>query len=106
MLRKVGFGAGFWAVMFLAVSALMVTPLPLIWQSILEIIIAGAAGYVLGILYFKKQPSDVKGAVVLDVTWILVGIVLAAKMTHGGQLMARPQIEPMVKPPAPPSAAI
>ena len=38
MLRKIGFGAGFWAVMFLAVSALMVTPLPLIWQSILEII--------------------------------------------------------------------
>ncbi|MFA5021121.1 MAG: hypothetical protein WC517_03615 [Patescibacteria group bacterium] len=142
MVRKIGLGVGFWAVMFLAVSALMVTPLPAIWQRIFEIIVAGVAGYILAMIYFKKTPGDLKAGVILAVIWFVVslvldllitiqyvkgtgsymdglkmfysaktfwvstlamvaGVLLAAKMTRGGQVMSRPQTEPMVPPPKP-----
>ena len=132
----IGLGAGFWVIMFIGVSAIMVALLSEIWQKILEIILAGVAAFILARLYFKKQPGEVKDALVLGIAWFIVGtildllitiqyvkaganyfaglktfygtwnlwvgfvlmfvgIIIAAKTTHGGELM---------KPPPPPSS--
>lgn len=81
MLRKIGLGAGFWAIMFIGVSAFMVTPIPDIWQKILEIVLAGAAGYILGLIYFKKTPGDIKDGLILGVIWFIVGGILDLLIT-------------------------
>lgn len=81
MLLKIGLGAGFWGIMFLGVCALMVTPLPALWQAILEIVLAGVAGYVLGMIYFKKNPGEVKDGIVIAVIWLVVGAILDLLIT-------------------------
>ncbi len=81
MLKKIGFGAGFWAVMFLAVSALMVTTLPSIWQKVLEIVIAGVAAYILAMIYFRKSPAGIKEGVALFITWFIVSGILDLLIT-------------------------
>ena len=81
MLRKIGFGAGFWGIMFLAVSALIISPLPNIWQKILEIIIAGIAAYVLAMIYFKKTPEDLRGVVILWAIWMIISAILDLLIT-------------------------
>jgi len=143
-----GLGAGMWAVMFIGISALMVTPLLAIWQTILEIILSGLAAFVLARFYFKKNPGDIKDGLILGIAWFIVGgildllvtiqyvkaggsylsglksfygmwslwvgfllmfigIVLAAKLTRGGELIkTQPQAPaPKVPPtsPVPPS---
>ena len=143
MVKKIGFGAGFWAVMFLGVSALIVTPIPSWLMIVLEIILAGAAGYVLGVIYFKKEPTDMVGGLVTAIIWlatatvldllltvqytrgvggnyvdglknfygawqtwasflVFIGaVVLAAKMTHGGEVIKKPVTKPVISQPQP-----
>ena len=81
MLLKIGLGAAFWGIMFLAVSAVMVTPLPVIAQQIIEIAVAAVAGFVLGRIYFKKNPGDLKQGVLTAVIWLLIGTVLDLLIT-------------------------
>ncbi|MFA6255310.1 MAG: hypothetical protein WC675_04765 [Patescibacteria group bacterium] len=76
-----GLGAGMWAVMFIGVCALMVTPLPVIWQQILEIILSGVAAFVLGRLYFRKHPGGVKDGLILGVSWFILGGILDLLVT-------------------------
>lgn len=76
-----GLGAGFWAVIFIGVSALMVTPLPAIWQKILEIILSAVAAFILAKLYFKKHPGDIKAGLILGVIWFIVGGILDLLVT-------------------------
>jgi len=138
-----GLGVGLWVVMFLGVFALMVSPMSDLVQKIGEIILAGVAGFVLAMLYFKKNPGDIKDGVVLWVAWLVIGtildllitiwfvkgsasyveglkmfygmwslwvsfvvmlggIVLAAKTTHGGDLMKQSPFEPTNRPPQQP----
>ncbi len=138
----IGLGAGFWVIMFIGISALMVTPLPVIWQKILEIILSGVGAFILARIYFKKNPSDIKAGIILGVAWFIVGgildllvtiqyvkaggtyvsglksfygmwnlwvgfllmfagIVLAAKLTRGGELMKSPS-QPLTPPPSTP----
>lgn len=81
MLLKIGLGAAFWGIMFLGVSAIMVTPLPLLAQHIIEIIIAAAAGFVLGKVYFKKHPADLKQGAITAVVWLVVATMLDLLVT-------------------------
>ena len=140
-----GLAAGLWAVMFIGVSAIMVTPLPLLWQKILEIILSFVAAFILAKIYFKKYPGDLKEGLILGVLWFVVGgildllvtiqyvkagasyliglktfyfmwnlwvgfalmfagIILAAKITHGGELMQRPPTFPTPRPKQPPTS--
>ena len=78
---KIGLGAAFWGIMFLAVSAVMVTPLPLVAQQLIEIVVAAAAGFILGKMYFKKNPGDLKQGVLTAVIWLLIGTVLDLLIT-------------------------
>lgn len=81
MLLKIGLGAAFWGIMFLAVSAVMVTPLPIIAQQLIEIIVAAVVGFILGRIYFKKNPGDMKQGVIIAVIWLLVSAVLDLLIT-------------------------
>ena len=81
MLKKIGYGAGFWAIMFIGVSALMVTPIPEIWQKILEIVLAGVGALILGLVYFKKAPGTIKNGLTLGVIWFIVGGILDLLIT-------------------------
>ena len=81
MLLKLGLGAAFWGIMFLAVSAVMITPLPLVAQQVIEIIVAAGAGFILGKIYFKKNPGDLKQGVMTAVIWLLIGTVLDLLIT-------------------------
>jgi hypothetical protein len=144
-----GLGVGLWAIMFIGVSAIMVTPLPDIAQKILEIILSGVAAFILAKIYFSKNPGDIKAGLILGVFWFVVegildllvtvqyvkaggtylsglkafysmwnlwlgfllmfvGVVLAAKLTRGGELMKKPPTQqpptqPPVAPPTPPT---
>ena len=129
-----------WAVMFIGVCALMVTPLPVIWQQILEIVLSGLAAFILARLYFKKNPGDIKDGLILGVAWFIVGgildllvtvqyvkagasyfsglksfygiwslwvgfllmfvgVIFAAKLTRGGELIKSASFVPPSKPP-------
>ncbi len=81
MVKRIGLGVGFWAVMFLAVSVLMVSGLPEIWQKILEIIVSGVAAYILARIYFKKSPGGIKDGVALAIIWLVVGGILDLLVT-------------------------
>jgi len=141
-----GLGAGFWAIMFIGISAFMVMPLPEILQQICGIILAGVAGFILAKIYFKKNPGDIKAGIVLAISWLivatildllitvqyvkaggtyidglkglygawnlwvgfflmLVGVVVAAKMIHGGDLMKKPPVQQPPSAPTPPPTA-
>lgn len=141
-----GLGAGFWAIMFIGISALMVIPMPMILQQIGGIILAGVVGFLLAKIYFKKNPGDIKAGIILGVTWFIVltvldllvtiqyvkaagsyvdglkslygawnfwigivamfvGIVVAVKLTHGGELMKRPSVQPSQPAPQQPPAS-
>lgn len=143
LLLALGLGAGMWGVMFIGVSAIMVTPIPPLLQKILEIILSGVAAFILARIYFKKQPGDLKEGLILGVCWFVVGgvldllvtvqyvkgsasffnglkmfygmwslwvgfllmfigIVVAAKLTRGGELMKQPPFPPIQKPPQAP----
>ena len=145
MLKKIGLGVGFWAIMFIGVAAIMLVAMRLIVQQILEIVLAGIAGYVLAMIYFKKTPGSIKDGAILAVIWLAVAtvldlaltiqyvkgsgsyvdglknfygswviwvsfivfigaVVLAAKMTHGGDVM-KPSSTPMSSPPQSPPPA-
>ena len=81
MVQKIGFGAAQWGIMFLAVSAIMITPLPDWWQKIIEIVVAGVASYILAMIYFKKHPATMKDAVMLWVIFMIVSAVLDLLIT-------------------------
>jgi len=139
-----GLGAGFWAIMFIGISALMVMPMPEILQQICGIILAGVTAFILAKIYFKKNPGDIKTGIILGVLWLitstaldllvtvqyvkaggsyvdglkslygawnlwvgfllmLVGVVAAAKMTHGGDLIKKPPVQQPPSGPKPPS---
>jgi len=76
-----GLSAGMWAIMFIGVSAFMVLPIAVIWQKILEIILSGAAAFVLGKLYFKKHPGGLKDGLILGVAWFIIGGILDLLVT-------------------------
>jgi len=80
-LLALGLGAGMWGVMFIGVSAIMVTPIPLLWQKILEIILSGVAAFILAKIYFKKHPGDIKEGLILGVCWFIVGGILDLLVT-------------------------
>ena len=142
MIKKIGLGVGFWAIMFIGVAAVMLISMPSIVQQILEIVLAGVAGYVLAMIYFKKTPGSLKDGAILAVIWLVVAtvldlaltvqymkgsggyvdglknlygkwelwvsfvvfigaVVLAAKMTHGGDVMKSP-VSPASPPQSPP----
>ncbi|MFA6215952.1 MAG: hypothetical protein WC768_05275 [Patescibacteria group bacterium] len=139
-ITAIALALGLWVVMFIGVSALMVAPLPAIWQKILEIVLSGAASFILARIYFKKNPGELKDGLALGAVWFLVGgvldllitvqyvkagagyfaglktfygmwnlwvgfllmfagVVLAAKMTHGGEIAKMPnQPQPPIMP--------
>ena len=76
-----GFGLGLWAIIFIGVSAIMVTPLALIWQKIAEIILVAVAAFILAKIYFKKNPGDLLQGFVLALSWFIVGIILDLLVT-------------------------
>ncbi len=76
-----GLGVGMWAIMFIGVSAFMVMPISLTWQKILEIILSGLAAFILGKLYFKKHPGELKDGLILGVAWFIVGGILDLLIT-------------------------
>ena len=76
-----GLGIGLWAVMFIGVSAFMVMPIAVIWQRILEIILSLIASFVLGRIYFKKNPGNLKDALILGAAWFIVGGILDLLIT-------------------------
>ncbi|MFA5022048.1 MAG: hypothetical protein WC508_03150 [Patescibacteria group bacterium] len=76
-----GLGAGFWAIMFIGVSAFMVMPIAVLWQRILEIILAVLASFILSRIYFKKYPSDLKEALALGIFWLVISAVLDLLIT-------------------------
>ena len=81
MVKKIGFGAAFWGIMFLSVSALLVSPLPDLWQKVIEIVVAGVASYVLAMIYFKKQPGGRAEGIKLWVLFMVVGTILDLLIT-------------------------
>lgn len=81
MLKKIGLGAGFWAIMFIGISAIMVIPMPTILQKILGIVLSGVAAYILGVIYFKKSPGEIKDGFILGVIWFIVSLVLDLLIT-------------------------
>lgn len=81
MLKKIGFGAGLWAIIFIGISALRVTPLPYSIYRILSIVVAMAGAFILGYLYFKEKPGDFKQGLVLGLLWFAVGTVLDLLVT-------------------------
>jgi hypothetical protein len=76
-----GLGAGFWAVMFIGVSALIVSPLFDIWQKIIEIGLAAVVSFILAKLYFKKNPGDIKEGLVLALIWLIISAILDLLIT-------------------------
>jgi len=81
MIKKIGLGAGFWAVMFIGISALIVTPLPEIVQQILGAVLAGIAGYILAMIYFKKTLGSIKDGLILAAIWFFTSLVLDLLIT-------------------------
>ncbi|MAF13607.1 MAG: hypothetical protein CMI53_01810 [Parcubacteria group bacterium] len=76
-----GLGVGFWAIMFIGVSAIMVMPISDLIQKIAEIILAGIAAFILAKLYFKKNPGDIKAGLILGVVWFIVSGILDLLVT-------------------------
>ena len=77
----IGLGAGLWGVMFIGVSALMVSGLPDLVQQIFEIVLAGVVAFILARLYFKKAPGDLKAGAILFVLWLAIETALDLLIT-------------------------
>ncbi len=81
LLMVIGLGAGLWAIMFLGVFALIISPLPELVQKIAEIILAGVAAFILPKFYFKKNSSKIKDGVILWVAWLVIITILDLLIT-------------------------
>ena len=76
MAKKISFCVALWLIGFVLYSGILVLPLAAVFQWIIFIILAAIVAYVLAMIFFKKQPGDLRAGALLGLIWIIVGVAI------------------------------
>jgi len=76
MAKKIGFGVALWLIGFILYSGVIVLPLATIFQWIIFIVLSAIVTYALAMVFFKKNPGDIKAGAVVGLLWVIVGVAI------------------------------